>query len=163
MSNCHNVGIQNVTELPLDDLDSVPEAFLAIREFEDKTVFTRFPGNRLMPNGTLNNIFSLPTNNRSLTVPENQVLPAYVANEGSQDTVMPADGSHKALFLVIAVQGDYAACQNAGVISILAGHNYIIGQQYYLDENGGVSTSTKSGQKLFIPISKTKLLLNISY
>ena len=52
--------------------------------------------------------------------------------------------------------------QNCGFVNIPEGHNYIIGVQYYLGENGEpVTDSTVTGQELFILVSRTKLAVNM--
>lgn len=168
MSNCATIGIQDVSELPIDNLESVPDYFITLRTFQDestgdvKNVFTRTAGNKVLPNGNLDNVFALVSNNDALTIAPTQPTPCYVANEGTQNVVYPADGTHKAIFFAIGTYGPQTLCQNSGVLNILQGHNYIIGQQYYLATEGGVTTdASQTGQPLFVPISKYKLLLNI--
>ena len=41
------------------------------------------------------------------------------------------------------------------------GHHYIVGAQYWVGENGEAVTDDASGQKLFIPVSNTKLMINM--
>lgn len=168
MSNCNNIGIQDVSELPLDNLESVPDYFITLRTFQDESTgdvvnaFTRTPGNKVLPTGNLDNVFALDPNNSALTIDPTQPTPCYVANEGTKNVVYPADGAHKALFFAIGTYGEQLLCQNAGVLNILQGHKYIIGQQYYLATDGGVTTDdSETGQPLFVPVSKYKLLLNI--
>jgi hypothetical protein len=50
--------------------------------------------------------------------------------------------------------------QNTGFVNIPEGHQYIVDATYYLGENGEPTTdSTITGQKLFIPVSNTKLAI----
>lgn len=169
MNNCKQIGVQQVSELPIDNLESTPDYFIAIREFvNDQTgqvdeAFTRVPGQRLLPSGNLDNVFGLEANNDSLAIPENQVLPVYVANEATQNVVYPAGANHPAMFLAFGTYGvGQILGQSTGVLNITAGTDYIVGAQYYLASDGGVTTSaSQTGQKLFIPISKTKLLINM--
>jgi hypothetical protein len=52
--------------------------------------------------------------------------------------------------------------QNTGFVNIPEGHQYIVDAQYYLGENGQpVTDSSITGQKLFIPVSNTKLAVNM--
>lgn len=165
---CDQMEVQELVDLPIDTIPSVPDFFLVervgINEATGKVThsLTRIPGNRVLPNGTLDNVFTMDGNNPSFTVPENQVVPAYVQNNGTSNTVMPAGGSHKAQFLVINIENQLFYCQNCGIVNILAGHPYIVGIDYYLGGTGEVTT-VPSGQYLFTPISPTQLALNMAH
>lgn len=166
---CSQMEVQELCDLPIDDLESVPNYFLVERDVVDQSTgnilhsIARLPGSRVLPTGNLDNVFTLNPNNPDLTVPEGQVIPCYVANEGTQNVVYPAGKNHQAQFFAIGTYGDLLLCQACGIINVLAGTEYIVGQPYYLaTENGQVTTSsTQTGQYLFTPISQTKLLLNI--
>lgn len=58
---------------------------------------------------------------------------------------------------------DLLLVQSTGIVNILEGHDYIVGAQYYnsTDGSGEPTTDATSGQKLFIPISKTQLAINL--
>lgn len=169
MNNCNTqVGIQTVDNLPIDNLESVVDYFLAIREITDTmtgekiSTFTKLPGQRVTPDGTLANLFSLEHNNSALAVEEGQPLPAYVRNEGNRLVVLPADAGHKAMFLVVRIDGDYAICTNSSIIHTLGGNKYIAGAKYYLASDGSVTTDpSQTGQPLFVCLGKTKLLVNL--
>lgn len=169
MHNCGTIGVTDVSELPIDNLESLPDELLALRTIisqdgsgDTQTVFTRVPTSRLIPEGNMDNLFSLDTNNPSLVVNEGQPVPAYVSNEGNRLVVMPASKQHHAQFLVIRVDDDRAICQNCGVINYLGGVRYNAGSQYYLGENGEPTTDpSQTGQKLFVVLSKTKLGVNL--
>lgn len=166
---CETMKVQELSELPIDDLESMPSFFLTERDIVDQSTgnilhsITRLPAERVIPTGNLDNVFTLDANNPSLTIPEGQVVPCYVRNEGTQNVVYPADATNPAQFFAIGTYGDLLLCQATGVINILAGTEYIIGQPYYLSSTAGeVTTSkTQTGQYLFTPVSQTKLLLNI--
>lgn len=166
---CQDLEVQELADLPIDDLESVPDYFLCERTVLDdatgKVLHTivRLPGNRALPNGGNANLFTLDGNNPTLTIPEGQVVPAYVQNEGTKNVVSPAGPNHQAQFFVVGTYGDLLLCQGTGVINILEGTDYIIGVQYYLSNTPGEVTTdpTQTGQKLFTAVSPTKLLINL--
>lgn len=167
MNTCNAIGIQDVSELPVDTFTSVPDYFMGIREVIDEqsgnvlSMPVRVPGNAVLPNGTNANVFPLDTNNSALTVPEGQVLACYLQNAGYVNRILPADNDHPADFLVLGVnEAGVAQCQSTGVAFIPTGHEYdIIAAQYY--QNNGVISTQSGGQKLFKPISKYELLINL--
>lgn len=160
-----NVAVMNINDLPIDNLESIPDFYLAIRTYPDQetgdvvSTFTRVPGTKVTPTGNLDNVFSLQGGEQMVTIPDNQVVPAYVQNNGGINQTLPASGNN-AMFLLIGTYGNMYLCQNTGVINMVNGHNYIVGQQYYLSTTAG-QVSTSGTQKLFIPISQTKLLINM--
>lgn len=156
-----------IGELPLDNIESLPSAIICERDIEDpatgdiKRSLTRVPTERLIPNGNYDNIVAIQSNNPSIVVPENQVLAGYVQNEGSRIVVYLADGTHPAQFLIVGNLADgQILIQPTGVVNIPGGHQYISVAQYYTGDKGQPTTENTSGQKLFIPISNTKLLIN---
>lgn len=170
MNTCKPVGIQDVSELSIWNLESLPDFFLAIASFEDKNTgeftntFVNVPAEKLFPAGALSGAFPLQTNNPDLTIPENGVLPIYVENQAIRNVVLPADGQNKADALAFQVIDGTVVSKNAGVIEIMGGHNYIVGQVYYLATDGGVTTdASQTGQRLFKPLSKSILAIQMSY
>lgn len=168
MSNC-NKPLQTtyIGDVPVDNLDSVPDYMLAERDVIDpntnQTVRTmvRVPGEKLFGGGTLDNVTTIEPN-AEIEVSEGQPIPAYVSNEGSYNIVRVADENHAPLFFVIGKLGTLLLIQNTGFIFYPNGHKYIIGQQYYLNtEDGTPTTNDASGVKLFVPISTTKLAINL--
>lgn len=167
---CEETSVQELAELPIYDLDSLSNLNLlteypALDEATGKVLHSivRLPLNRVIPNGDLEGKFTLAANNDSLTITEGQPLPAYVTLDGSIARVMPADGGHKAKFLVL---GEYSEglvlCQATGVVNYLAGHDLIVGADYYLAKDGGFTTSaSETGQHLFYVLSSTKILVNL--
>lgn len=156
-----------VGELPLDNLESLPSAIICERDVEDpatgdiKHTLTRVPTERLIPNGNYDNIVAIQSNNPSIIVPEGQVLAGYVQNEGSRIVAYLADATHPAQFLIVGNLADgQILIQPTGVVNIPGGHQYISVAQYYVGAKGQPVTENTSGQKLFIPISNTKLLIN---
>lgn len=165
---CSTMEVQELAELPIDNLASLPDFFLTERNVLDETTgktyhsITRTPANRLFPNGTMANAFTLDGNNPNIQPTVGQPIPVYIQNEGTSNVVYPANSTHPAQFFVTGMIGDLLLCQNTGVIYTLEGNEYIVGAQYYLASDGGVTTSnTQTGQKLFIPLSQTKLLINL--
>lgn len=168
-NNCLGIGIQDVSELPLDTYSTPPDYIIGIRAYLDEQTgnvlneFRRIPGELIMPNGNNDNVFTLEANNPALTVPEGQVLPCYIQNTVTQARIMPADSTHPAMFLVLSVNAGIACCQMVSCAFIPEGHDYdVYGAQYYLASNGeAVTDSTQTGQKLFIPANKYQLLINM--
>lgn len=162
---CEQMEVQELCELPIDTLDSVPDYFLTERAVLDestgtvKHTITRTPGNRILPNGNLANIFTLDGNNPTIEVTEGQPLPAYIQNEGTKNVVYLAGQGHPADFLIVGKIGDLLACQNTGIVNTLSGNTYIPGATYYLANTAGQVTTdpSQTGQKLFKVFSETKL------
>lgn len=166
---CSEIEVQELAELPIDNLASLPEFILTERTVLDESTgkvlhtLTRTPTQTLIPNGNLANKFTLDPNNPSLNVQANQPLPAYVSNEGTMNVILPADANHPAHFFVTGMVGDLAECQADGVIYTLEGNEYIPGATYYLSNTPGEVTTdaTQTGQKLFYCLSNTKLLIEL--
>ena len=164
-----NVEIQDIADVPIDNIESVPDYFITERDITDPSTgnivrsFTRTPGAKILPNGTLDNIVAFEANNTGLTVPNNQVRGVRVVNSGSANIIQYADTTHKPVMLAIGkTAGDLVLCQNCGFINIPNGHSYNVGQQYYQGASGEPTTSTASGFKLFIPVSSTRLAVNMN-
>lgn len=162
---CSTLEVQELCELPLDTLDSVPDYFLVERTVLDqstgkvKHTITRLPGNRILPNGNMDNVFTLDGNNPTIDPQPGQPLPVYIQNEGTTDTVYLAGAGHPAQFFVVGKVGDLLLCQNTGVINTLSGNTYTPTATYYLGNTPGTVTtdSSQTGQKLFTVFSSTKL------
>lgn len=158
----------NIADVAIDNLATLPDYFLAERDVEDVATgnITRTPvrvrSSDIFPNANNDNVIALAINN-DITVPENQVRAGYVKNEVGAPTMQYAGTSNAAVFLMLGKHADnLMRVQNTGFANIPEGHQYIIGAQYYLGENGEVSTdATITGQKLFIPVSNTKLAINM--
>ena len=132
--------VQYLGDLPIDNLDDIADFFIAERDVLDQstgntlTTLVRVPGKKLFPNANMDNITTLTPNNPDITVPE----------------------------IAVGMLADYILVQESGFINISEGHGLIIGAQYYVGNNGEpVTDSTITGQKLFKPISTTKLLINM--
>lgn len=169
----HNCGskpytITHVSELDIDDLATVPDYFLGIRTLTDEstgaTINTpvRVPGARVMPTGNLANVTALTINNTALEIPENQVLAGYYDVQPGGNVMKLADSSHPAEFLMLGKYTDgKMLVQTTGFLNIPQGHQYIVGQQYYLGEDGQpVTDSSITGQKLFKPLDEDTLNVN---
>lgn len=160
--------ITHVLDLDVDNLASTPDFFLGVRTVEDPstgaTIATpvRIPGERVMPTGNLSNVAAIDTNNTSLVIPENQVRAGYIDVQPGGNVMRLSDATHPAEFLML---GEYTSgkmlIQMTGFLNIPAGHQYIVGQEYY-DDGYGVPTtdSTATGRKLFKPLTDTLLNVN---
>lgn len=160
--------VQYLGDLPIDDLDSIADYFIAERAMDDpatgNTIHTivRVPGKKLFPNANMDNIITLTPNNPNITVPADQVRAVYVANENNSAVMHYADAEHSADMIAVGMMADYVLVQESGFINIPEGHGLILGAQYYVGNDGEpVTDSTITGQKLFKPISSTKLLINM--
>lgn len=168
--NCNQnnkIETQYIGDVQIDALPTLPEYLLAERDVEDEfsgdTVrsLVRIPTNRIVPNGNLDNIFAVAANNDELTIPEGQVRVGSVADLGSSYAVVYADENNPADFIMVGRNESVVYAQTCGVINILCGHDYVLRAQYYLGENGEPTTDSTSGVKLFKPISKTQLRINM--
>lgn len=168
--SCNNKSVetQDIKDLPIDTLESIPEFFLTERDIIDPKTgdtirsITRTPGGKVLPNGNLDNIIAIEANNE-IDVPEGQVRACRVVQEGSVNKVLFADGTHPAQFFALGTQAGLLLIQNSGFINIPKTHRYIIGADYWLGDNGEPTTDKSSGCHLFVPISNTKLAVNIYY
>lgn len=159
----------HIADLPIDTLASLPDYILAERDVEDPTdgsvdyTFVRVPAQKLFPQGNYANIAAIETNNTAIEIPDGEVRAGYVANESSANVVKYADENHAPMFLMLGFSTDLLLIQNTGIVNILEGHPYIVGQTYYAatDGSGEPVTDTTSGQKLFTPISTTQLAINL--
>ena len=160
--------ITNISEVDIDDLATIPDYFIGVREVESptdgNTIYTpvRIPGARVMPTGNLANVIALATNNTALEVPENQVLAGYYDAQPGGNVMRLADSTHPAMFMMIKnYTNGKMLVQTTGFLTIEKGHNYIPLTQYYLGDDGQpVTDSTITGQKLFIPLDEYTLNVN---
>lgn len=167
MNDCNKpVKTEYIADVPIDTLASLPDYMLAERDVEDVTTgniartLVRVPAQKLFPQGNYANVAVIQANNTAITIPENEVRAGYVRGDG---VTRYADADHKPTFLMLGFTSDLLLVQSTGFVNILAGHDYIIGAQYYTSVNGDGEpvTDASSGQKLFIPISNTQLAINI--
>lgn len=167
--NCNkNVEVQDISDVPIDNLESVPDFFITERDTIDRTTgntirsFTRTPGAKILPNGTLDNVVAFDANNVAIEIPEDQVRAVYVESGVSTNIMRYADENHAPVMLAIGkTAGELVLCQNCGFINIPKGHSYNVGVQYYVGENGEPVTDSASGYKLFIPVSRYRLAVNL--
>lgn len=155
----------NIADVAIDNFATLPDYFLAERDKEDTTTGNtartpvRVPSARLFPNANNDNVTGIEINNSAITVPENQVRAGYVANEPGANIIRYADASHPAVFLMLGEYTDNVMrIQNTGFVNIPEGHQYLVGATYYVGTNGEpVTDASITGQKLFKPLSDTKL------
>jgi len=168
MNDCKKpIDVQYIGNLPIDAIEELPDYFLAERDLldastgETKRTMVRVPSLKLFPTVSMDNVFALESNNEGIVIPENQVRAVYISNQGSANVMEYADATHPAIMLAIGEVAGMILCQNSGVVNLAKGHQYVVGQQYYTGANGEPVTDDTSEQKLFIPISSTKLLVNL--
>lgn len=168
MSCDNKVETVNIADVAIDTLASLPDYILAERDVTDdstgniKRTPVRVPSVALFPNANNDNVIGLAINNTAITVPENQVRAGYISNEVGALVMKYADANNPAVFLMLGEHTDgVMRVQNCGFVNIPEGHSYIVGVQYYVGENGEPVTDSASGQKLFIPVSGTKLAVNM--
>lgn len=160
------VETQYIGELPIDTLENLPDFILTERDILDESTgntirsITRTPSAKLFPNANTDNVFAVEANNPAIEVPASQVRGVYVQNQGATNVMQYADASHPAVMLSVGQTTDVILCQCSGAVNLPLGHEYIIGQQYYQGANGE-PTTTVASQKLFIPVSKTRLVINM--
>lgn len=171
MTNCNckkPYTVESIHDVDIDDLATIPDYFIGVREVADpstgNSIMTpvRIPGARVMPTANLANVVALDINNTTLEIPENQVLGGYYDIQPGGNVMRLADATHPAEFLMLGKYTDgKMLVQTTGFLTINAGHQYIMGQQYYLGENGEpVTDSTITGQKLFKPLTDTLVNIN---
>mgnify|MGYP003289040395 CR=1 FL=1 len=155
----------NIADVAIDNMATLPDYLLCERDVEDVTTgnIVRTPvrvrSSDLFPNANNDNVIAIAINNEAIDVPANQVRAGYVDNQPGANVIEYAGPSNPAVFLMLGKHTDNTMrIQNTGFINIPEGHSYVVGATYYLGEDGNVSTdSSITGQKLFIPISNTKL------
>lgn len=159
------LDVQYIGDLPVDMLASLPDYILTERDVLDESTgnmkcsITRTPTAKLFPNANTDNVFGVEANNSAIAVPDGQVRAVYVQNQGVVNAMEYADTTHPATMIAVGTTNDVVLCQCCGAINIPSGHNYVIGMQYYTGANGEPVTS--GTQKLFIPISNQKLVINM--
>lgn len=170
--NCNKpYTIESIHDVDIDDLATIPDYFIGVREVKDpqtdSSIMTpvRVPGARVMPTGNLANVIALTTNNASIEVPEGQVLAGYYDVQPGGSVMRLADENHGAQFIMI---GNYTdgkmLVQTTGFLHIPKGHQYIVGQTYWLGENGQpVTDETITGQRLFTPLDEYTLNINMEF
>ena len=168
MNDCNRkIRTINIADVAIDTLPTMVDYFLAERNIMDESTgntvrtLVRVPSGKIFPNVNNDNVIGIEINNSAITVPENQVRAGYVANEPGANIVRYADANHPAVFLMLGEYMDNVMrIQNAGFVNIREGHQYIVNSIYYAGTNGEpVTDASITGQKLFIPISNTKLAI----
>lgn len=169
MPNCEKpYSISYIGDIDIDDLATIPDYFIGTRAVEDtasgNTIYTpvRIPGARVMPTGNLANVIAIATNNPELVIPDNQVRAGYISVQPTGNIMRPADSTHSAQFLMLK---NYATnkmlIQFTGFLTFPNAHSYIVGEQYYLGEDGEpVTDDTITGQKLFRPVDEYTIAIN---
>ena len=157
-----------IGELPVDNLESIADYFIAERDVEDpltgnvKRDLVRVPGTKLFPNSNMDNVAAIETNNLDMVVPKGQVRAVYIANEVNANVMRYADASHPAVMLALGPWTDLMLVQNSGFVNMGTPHEYVVGVTYYVGENGEpTSDASITGQELFVPVSSTKLAIKL--
>ena len=159
--------IEHILDTDIDDLATVPDYFIGVRTITKPDTGAviatpvRIPGARVMPTGNLANVTAIVTNNDSISVPENQVRAGYIDVQPGANIMRLADASHPAMFLMIKnYTNGKMLIQTTGFLNIPAGHQYVVGEQYYVGANGEPTTDSTSGQKLFKALDDFTLNVN---
>lgn len=169
MNNCNKpYTITHVADLDIDDLATIPDYFLGVRAVESpsdgNTIYTpvRIPGARVMPTANLANVVAIDANNPSLVIPDGQVVGGYIDAQPGGNIVKQADVNHPATFLIVDnYTNGKVLIQSTGFLTFPQGHSYIIPTQYYVGEDGFPTTdATITGQKLFMPLDDSTLMVN---
>ena len=158
-----------LADTAIDTRVELPDYIFAEIDVEDPATgnviskFVREPAAKLFPNVNNDNVSPLEINNSAISVPENQVRAGYVSNEPGANVVKYADKNHAPVFLMLGLHSEnIMRIQTTGVVNIPEGHRYLVGQQYWSNENGEpVTDSTITGHPLFIPISSTQLVVTL--
>lgn len=168
---CENNKVKTVkiADVAVDTLNSLPDYILAERDVldestgETKRTLVREPADKLFPNANNDNVTGEAINNLAITVPAGQVRAGYIKNEVGMNTMQYAGTDHPAIFLMLGLHTDgVMRIQNSGFVVIPEKHSYIVDTQYYLGTNGEpVTDGTITGQPLFVPISDTKLAIDL--
>lgn len=164
---CKKPEVQYVGDLPIDNLESVADYFLAERDILDQATgntvrsFVRVPGNKLFPTANMDNVAALVPNSDRIVIPEDQVRAVYIANDMSMPVMYYAENADHATMLAVGNMADMVLVQSTGFINIPNGHKYIVGVEYYAGKDGEPVTDSASGLHLFTPVSSTKLLVDI--
>lgn len=128
----------------------------------------RIPLARLSAGGNFQpNTYSLAGNGFNQEIPVNKVVPGYVYTTSPNDirVASSADQTTFAKFLILAkdsnVTGNYLV-QSSGIYSFTNGHEYVVGKDYYLGENGLPTTERPdtNAQKLFTVLDKTTIMID---
>lgn len=162
---CKKQGIttQYIGDMPVDNLDSLPDAILAERDIvnpatgENRTVLVRVPAQKLFGSGTMDNVTTIEPNNE-IEVPDGQVRCGKIVNNGSYNTVELTDTPD---FLIVGKLADLLLIQSTGFVYFPNGHEFIVGADYYAGADGLPTTNDELGNKIFKPISATKLVITL--
>lgn len=159
--------VESIHDVDIDDLATIPDYFIGVREVTDPStgnnIMTpvRIPGARVMPTGNLANVTAIVSNNETIDIPERQVRAGYIDVQPGGNIVKYADETHAAMFLMVSnYTNGKVLIQSNGFLTIPNGHQYIPATQYFVGESGTPVTDNASGQKLFIPLDDTTLMIN---
>lgn len=167
------------TEIPIWEAPELPEQAYVImlaKQFSyeqgcDITRWFRLPLDKL--NGTaLNNPMATSVNGNGFNqeVHPGQVMPAYI-NLANPNDIRRANSSNPAnfaKFLIVAKDpnnyGNYLV-QSSGTVNFQEGHSYLVGQTYYLGEDGTATTLRNTDdtkvQELFYVLDRNTIDIRI--
>lgn len=160
--------VEHILDVDIDELGTPVDYFIGVRTVEDPSTGAvvaspvRVPGEKVLPTGSMQNVVALDTNNAALEVPTGQVLGGYYDVQPGGNVMRLAGNGHQAQFLMVAnYTGQRMLVQTTGFLDIKAGHQYVVGLQYYLGADGQpVTDSSVTGQKLFVPLNDHILNIN---
>lgn len=160
--------VEHILDTDIDDLASIPDYFVGVRTVEDPSTGAviatpvRVPGARVMPTGNLANVTAIAVNGDAPVIPEGQVRGGYVDVQPGGNVVRLADETHPAMFLMVKnYTNNKMLIQTTGFLNIPSGHQYIVGEQYYLGAYGEPTTDDMvTGERLFRVIDDYTLNVN---
>lgn len=166
--DCNNKQLSTtyIGNIDVFTLDRVPDFILAEVDVEDPNTgkvirsMVRVPGAKLFGGGSFDGQTVIEPNNE-IEVQESQPLGARIVNNGNYNTVELSNIGQPVDFLIIRKMGAMLVIQASGFVYYPEGHQYIVGQDYYLSDSGLPTTDPTSGVKLFKPISSTKLVITL--
>lgn len=131
----------------------------------------RLPLSRIVPGGSPQSVvYSRNDPDAGITIPEDEVVPAYVESFGNFDLkrAQASSATTKARFLIIGtdpnIDGNYLL-QGHGFFQFPTVHNYNVGQTYYLSDSspGGVTNTPPPGivQPIFFVVDQKTILVTI--
>lgn len=169
---------QYIGDVQIDSLSTLPEYLLAERDVEDELSgdivrsLVRIPTSRIASDSagccTFEVEAGIDPHGDPVTVPEGQVRSGHLYVDENDHKLKASYGyleqRPEAQMIMIGMDGDKVICQNSGVATVPGGHGYIVGQQYWLTDEGLPDPETPLSSyayALFVPISETQILINM--
>lgn len=179
MHNTENIEYIPSSDVPVYGLPELPDngyvLLLANSPYANNgcggSGIFKLPLNRITPGGSLQTgLYSLFGGGATVAIPDRQVVPAYLT--ATMPNMIQAANANsltsKAKFLILSVDANDSSryiIQSSGFYTFPEGHNYVIGQQYYLADgadSGRVTTvPPANAQPIFYVLDRLSILINI--